>query len=177
MFTCKVFFVVLLRQDRSPLSMKKMYEDISQDHVNKTVTIEPHPHLPPPNMCSVHPCRCVVLTTPIHCNCVWWSTCMIFALVFMTVLFMPASMGVGKGVQGRAKAPLDFETIYFPIDFSTEKCFFHNLEMIKWNFNAVGDPRKILLVAPPKNQLLTPLEKIFRRPCPHPTFESYIRVE
>jgi len=56
---------------------------------------------------------------------------MIFALVFMTVLFMPASMGVGKGVQGRAKAPLDFETIYFPIDFSTEKCFFHNLEMIK----------------------------------------------
>ena len=34
-----------------------MYEDISQDHVKKTVTIENHPHLPPPPMCSVHPCR------------------------------------------------------------------------------------------------------------------------
>lgn len=34
-----------------------MYEDISQDHVKKTVTIENHPHLPPPAMCSVHPCR------------------------------------------------------------------------------------------------------------------------
>ncbi|CAK8687169.1 unnamed protein product [Clavelina lepadiformis] len=44
-------------EDRKPLSMNEMYEDISQDHVNKTVTIEPHPHLPPPNMCSVHPCR------------------------------------------------------------------------------------------------------------------------
>ncbi|XP_078491120.1 ubiquitin-like-conjugating enzyme ATG3 [Ciona intestinalis] len=44
-------------EDRKPLSMVEMYEDISQDHVNKTVTIEPHPHLPPPNMCSVHPCK------------------------------------------------------------------------------------------------------------------------
>lgn len=44
-------------EQRAPLSMAQMYEDISQDHVNKTVTIEPHPHLPPPNMCSVHPCR------------------------------------------------------------------------------------------------------------------------
>ena len=44
-------------QERKPLSMNEMYEDISQDHVNKTVTIELHPHLPPPNMCSVHPCR------------------------------------------------------------------------------------------------------------------------
>uniref|UniRef100_H2ZGC0 Ubiquitin-like-conjugating enzyme ATG3 n=1 Tax=Ciona savignyi TaxID=51511 RepID=H2ZGC0_CIOSA len=44
-------------EERKPLSMTEMYEDISQDHVNKTVTIEPHPHLPPPNMCSVHPCK------------------------------------------------------------------------------------------------------------------------
>ncbi|KAG7258502.1 hypothetical protein CRUP_014635 [Coryphaenoides rupestris] len=35
----------------------EMYEDISQDHVKKTVTIENHPNLPPPAMCSVHPCR------------------------------------------------------------------------------------------------------------------------
>lgn len=44
-------------EERKPLSMSGMYEDISSEHVNKTVTIELHPHLPPPNMCSVHPCR------------------------------------------------------------------------------------------------------------------------
>ncbi|XP_061484285.1 ubiquitin-like-conjugating enzyme ATG3 isoform X2 [Rhineura floridana] len=42
---------------RQPLNVDHMYEDISQDHVKKTVTIENHPHLPPPPMCSVHPCR------------------------------------------------------------------------------------------------------------------------
>ncbi|KAM6384457.1 ubiquitin-like-conjugating enzyme ATG3 isoform 2-T2 [Alca torda] len=42
---------------RQPLTVEHMYEDISQDHVKKTVTIENHPHLPPPPMCSVHPCR------------------------------------------------------------------------------------------------------------------------
>ena len=30
---------------------------VSQDHVNKTVTIENHPHLPPPPRASIHPCR------------------------------------------------------------------------------------------------------------------------
>uniref|UniRef100_A0A672ISP7 Ubiquitin-like-conjugating enzyme ATG3 n=1 Tax=Salarias fasciatus TaxID=181472 RepID=A0A672ISP7_SALFA len=44
-------------EDRQPLTVEQMYEDISQDHVKKTVTIENHPHLPPPAMCSVHPCR------------------------------------------------------------------------------------------------------------------------
>ncbi|KAJ7320302.1 hypothetical protein JRQ81_019813 [Phrynocephalus forsythii] len=44
-------------EQRQPLSVEHMYEDISQDHVKKTVTIENHPHLPPPPMCSVHPCR------------------------------------------------------------------------------------------------------------------------
>uniref|UniRef100_A0A3Q1FKZ2 Ubiquitin-like-conjugating enzyme ATG3 n=1 Tax=Acanthochromis polyacanthus TaxID=80966 RepID=A0A3Q1FKZ2_9TELE len=42
---------------RPSLTVEQMYEDISQDHVKKTVTIENHPHLPPPAMCSVHPCR------------------------------------------------------------------------------------------------------------------------
>uniref|UniRef100_A0A2K5DPB7 Ubiquitin-like-conjugating enzyme ATG3 n=1 Tax=Aotus nancymaae TaxID=37293 RepID=A0A2K5DPB7_AOTNA len=37
-------------------TVEHMYEDISQDHVKKTVTTENHPHLPPPPMCSVHPC-------------------------------------------------------------------------------------------------------------------------
>uniref|UniRef100_A0A3Q3JRS7 Ubiquitin-like-conjugating enzyme ATG3 n=1 Tax=Monopterus albus TaxID=43700 RepID=A0A3Q3JRS7_MONAL len=44
-------------ENRQPLTVDQMYEDISQDHVKKTVTIENHPHLPPPAMCSVHPCR------------------------------------------------------------------------------------------------------------------------
>ncbi|XP_063811711.1 ubiquitin-like-conjugating enzyme ATG3 isoform X1 [Pseudophryne corroboree] len=44
-------------EQRQPLTVENMYEDISQDHVKKTVTIENHPHLPPPAMCSVHPCR------------------------------------------------------------------------------------------------------------------------
>uniref|UniRef100_A0A3Q3WGY2 Ubiquitin-like-conjugating enzyme ATG3 n=1 Tax=Mola mola TaxID=94237 RepID=A0A3Q3WGY2_MOLML len=48
-------------EDRQPLSVEQMYEDISQDHVKKTVTIENHPHLPPPAMCSVHPCHAEVM--------------------------------------------------------------------------------------------------------------------
>lgn len=44
-------------EQRKPLSMEAIYDDISQDHVNKTVTIEAHPHLPPPPMASIHPCR------------------------------------------------------------------------------------------------------------------------
>ncbi|XP_006638945.1 ubiquitin-like-conjugating enzyme ATG3 [Lepisosteus oculatus] len=44
-------------ENRQPLTVEQMYEDISQDHVKKTVTTEYHPHLPPPAMCSVHPCR------------------------------------------------------------------------------------------------------------------------
>ncbi|XP_028934327.1 ubiquitin-like-conjugating enzyme ATG3 isoform X2 [Ornithorhynchus anatinus] len=44
-------------EQRQPLTVEHMYEDISQDHVKKTVTIENHTHLPPPPLCSVHPCR------------------------------------------------------------------------------------------------------------------------
>ena len=36
-----------------------MYEDVSQDHAKKTVTMENHPHLPGPPMASVHPCKWV----------------------------------------------------------------------------------------------------------------------
>ncbi|KOB68968.1 Autophagy-related protein 3, partial [Operophtera brumata] len=35
----------------------EMYEDVSQDHAKKTVTMESHPHLSGPSMASVHPCR------------------------------------------------------------------------------------------------------------------------
>ncbi|XP_063614541.1 ubiquitin-like-conjugating enzyme ATG3 [Penaeus indicus] len=44
-------------ENRQPLTVEEMYEDFSQDHANKTVTMETHPHLPGPPMASVHPCR------------------------------------------------------------------------------------------------------------------------
>ncbi|KAI1285944.1 Ubiquitin-like-conjugating enzyme ATG3 [Halotydeus destructor] len=44
-------------ESHKPLSMQDMYDDISQDHAKKTVTMEEHPHIPGPPMASVHPCR------------------------------------------------------------------------------------------------------------------------
>lgn len=44
-------------ENRKPLTVEEMYEDVSQDHAKKTVTMETHPHLPGPPMASVHPCR------------------------------------------------------------------------------------------------------------------------
>jgi len=49
--------VVGYDEQRKPLTVEQMYEDVSQDHAKKTVTMESHPHLPGPNMASVHPCR------------------------------------------------------------------------------------------------------------------------
>ncbi|XP_014248024.1 ubiquitin-like-conjugating enzyme ATG3 [Cimex lectularius] len=42
---------------RRPLTVQQMYDDVSQDHAKKTVTMESHPHIPGPPMASVHPCR------------------------------------------------------------------------------------------------------------------------
>jgi ubiquitin-like-conjugating enzyme ATG3 len=39
------------------LKVDQMYEDISQDHAKKTVTMEMHPHLNTVLAASVHPCR------------------------------------------------------------------------------------------------------------------------
>ncbi|XP_034945309.1 ubiquitin-like-conjugating enzyme ATG3 [Chelonus insularis] len=44
-------------ENQKPLTVEEMYEDVSQDHAKKTVTMETHPHLPGPPMASVHPCR------------------------------------------------------------------------------------------------------------------------
>ncbi|KAJ1520071.1 hypothetical protein ONE63_004297 [Megalurothrips usitatus] len=44
-------------ENHKPLTVEQMYEDVSQDHAKKTVTMETHPHLPGPSMASVHPCR------------------------------------------------------------------------------------------------------------------------
>lgn len=50
-------WVVGYDENRQPLNVEQMYEDVSQDHAKKTVTMESHPHLPGPNMASVHPCK------------------------------------------------------------------------------------------------------------------------
>ncbi|XP_044726809.1 ubiquitin-like-conjugating enzyme ATG3 [Chrysoperla carnea] len=44
-------------ENRKALNVDQMYEDVSQDHAKKTVTMEAHPHLTGPPMASVHPCR------------------------------------------------------------------------------------------------------------------------
>ncbi|XP_053987307.1 ubiquitin-like-conjugating enzyme ATG3 [Hylaeus volcanicus] len=44
-------------ENRKLLTVDEMYEDVSQDHAKKTVTMEIHPHIPGPPMASVHPCR------------------------------------------------------------------------------------------------------------------------
>lgn len=54
-------WVVGYDENRKPLTVNEMYEDVSQDHAKKTVTMESHPHLPGPNMASVHPCKYVLL--------------------------------------------------------------------------------------------------------------------
>lgn len=43
-------------EHRRPLTQKEMFEDFSQDHAKKTVTMESHPHLGL-TMASIHPCR------------------------------------------------------------------------------------------------------------------------
>ncbi|KAJ1942062.1 E2-like enzyme, partial [Linderina pennispora] len=40
----------------SPLTARQIFEDISEDHARKTVTIETHPHLSL-QMASIHPCK------------------------------------------------------------------------------------------------------------------------
>jgi len=45
-------------ENHKPLTVDQMYEDISQDHAKKTVTMEQHPNLPGTGpMPSIHPCR------------------------------------------------------------------------------------------------------------------------
>lgn len=39
------------------LTVDQMYEDVSQDHAKKTVTMETHPYLIGVIAASVHPCR------------------------------------------------------------------------------------------------------------------------
>lgn len=43
-------------EQRRPLTSEQIFEDISQDHAQKTVTIEPHPH-EMVSMASIHPCK------------------------------------------------------------------------------------------------------------------------
>ena len=53
-------------QNRKLLTVDEMYEDISQDHAHKTVTMEAHPHLTGGPTASVHPCR-YILNIDLRC--------------------------------------------------------------------------------------------------------------
>ncbi|WVZ57622.1 hypothetical protein U9M48_007984 [Paspalum notatum var. saurae] len=44
-------------ESRMPLKPELVFEDISQDHARKTVTIEDHPHILAGKHASVHPCK------------------------------------------------------------------------------------------------------------------------
>ncbi|CAO3595657.1 unnamed protein product [Absidia cylindrospora] len=43
-------------EQRRPLTSQQVFEDVNQDYVKKTVTIETHPHLNL-NLASIHPCK------------------------------------------------------------------------------------------------------------------------
>ncbi|SAM00514.1 hypothetical protein [Absidia glauca] len=43
-------------EQRRPLTSQQVFEDVNQDYVKKTVTIDPHPHLNL-NLASIHPCK------------------------------------------------------------------------------------------------------------------------
>ncbi|PVU87532.1 hypothetical protein BB559_005993 [Furculomyces boomerangus] len=43
-------------EDGAPLRPKDIFDDISQEHARKTVTIEPHPHMNI-QLASIHPCK------------------------------------------------------------------------------------------------------------------------
>lgn len=43
-------------EERRPLTSTQVFEDVSQDYVKKTVTIETHPHLTL-SLASIHPCK------------------------------------------------------------------------------------------------------------------------
>ena len=46
-----------LSPSRKPLTTAEIFQDVSADYAQKTVTIEPFPHLENVSMASVHPCR------------------------------------------------------------------------------------------------------------------------
>src|SRR5271170_2927098 len=54
-----ITFAVVLRlsQNGTPLKPQQVFEDVSADHANKTVTIEPFPHSTSLTLASVHPCK------------------------------------------------------------------------------------------------------------------------
>ena len=44
-------------EDGKPLTHEQVFQDMSQDHAKKTVTIDPHPHISGVSQASVHPCK------------------------------------------------------------------------------------------------------------------------
>jgi len=51
-----VFFLSGHNEHNDPLTPDEIMEDISSEHANKTVTVEPHPHTGV-QLISIHPCK------------------------------------------------------------------------------------------------------------------------
>ncbi|KAF7640410.1 Autophagy-related protein 3 [Meloidogyne graminicola] len=51
------FWLVGYDENGSPLAVDKMKEDFSQDHADKTITLESHPHISGLILATIHPCR------------------------------------------------------------------------------------------------------------------------
>lgn len=51
------FWLCGYNEANEPLNFEEMGEDFSQDHINKTITFEMHPHFNNTSMASIHPCR------------------------------------------------------------------------------------------------------------------------
>uniref|UniRef100_A0A1I8B230 Ubiquitin-like-conjugating enzyme ATG3 n=1 Tax=Meloidogyne hapla TaxID=6305 RepID=A0A1I8B230_MELHA len=51
------FWLVGYDENGSPLAVDKMKEDFSQEHADKTITLESHPHISGLTLATIHPCR------------------------------------------------------------------------------------------------------------------------
>uniref|UniRef100_A0A915P158 Ubiquitin-like-conjugating enzyme ATG3 n=1 Tax=Meloidogyne floridensis TaxID=298350 RepID=A0A915P158_9BILA len=51
------FWLVGYDENGSPLAVDKMKEDFSQEHADKTITLESHPHISDLTLATIHPCR------------------------------------------------------------------------------------------------------------------------
>lgn len=51
------FWLVGYDENGTPLTVDKMKEDFSQEHADRTITLESHPHIAGLTLATIHPCR------------------------------------------------------------------------------------------------------------------------
>jgi len=99
-------------EDGIPLTIEQMYEDISQEHANKTVTFEQHTSLSN-RQCSVHPCK--------------------HAAVMKKLIEVVSEGGKDLGVHMYLLVFLKFIQAVVPtIEYDFTKSFHLNWSILKW---------------------------------------------